>query len=85
MHADHPARVAAGGAGLATEAGGEGDVAERQLVRGEDLARVQAGDRDLGRAGEIEAVVAVAKPFAARRSRANAYSASASRAVSPIQ
>ena len=57
VDADHPARVAAGGAGLAAEAGREGGVAERQLVGVEDLARVQARERDLRRARQVEAVL----------------------------
>ena len=57
VHADHPARVAPGRACLAAETGREGDVAERQLARLEDLAGVQARERDLGGAGEVEPVV----------------------------
>ena len=45
-----------GRARLAAEARRERDVAERQLVGGEDLARVEARDRDLRRSGEVEAV-----------------------------
>ena len=57
VDADHPAGVAAGGARLAAEAGRERDVPQRQLGGVEDLAGVQAGERDLGRAGEVEPVV----------------------------
>ena len=56
VDADHPARVPPGRTRFAAEAGREGDVAERQLVRVEDLAGVEARERDLGRAGQVEAV-----------------------------
>ncbi len=56
VDADHPARVLACGPGLAAEARREGDVAERQLPGLEDLARVQARERDLRRARQVEAV-----------------------------
>ena len=56
VDADHAARVAAGRPGLAPEARREGDVAERELVGLEDLAGVQARERDLGGAGEVQAV-----------------------------
>ena len=55
VHAEHPARVLAGRARLAPEAGRERGVAERQLV--EDLVHVEAGERDLGRTGQVEVVV----------------------------
>ena len=54
VHAEHPARVLARGARLAAEARREGRVAERQLLQ--DLAHVQAGERDLRRAGQVEIV-----------------------------
>ena len=56
VDADHAARVAAGRPGLAPEARREGDVAERELVGLQDLAGVEARERDLGRAGEVQAV-----------------------------
>ena len=49
-------RVLAGRARLAAEVRREGGVAERQLVLLEDLAHVQARERDLGGAGQVEAV-----------------------------
>src|SRR3712207_7288226 len=41
-------RVLAVGPGLTSEAGREADVAQRQVLGGEDLVHVQAGKRDLG-------------------------------------
>ena len=57
MHAEDPARVFAGGAGLAAEAGREAGVAAGQRLAVEDLARVQRRERDLGGADEVEVVV----------------------------
>src|SRR5207253_5243965 len=57
VDAEDAAGVAAGGAGLAAEAGGEGAVAERQRVGVEDLAGVEAGEGDLVGAGEEELVL----------------------------
>ena len=57
VHAEHAARVLAGGAGLAAEVGRVAGVAQRQLV--EDLAHVQRGERHLRRAGQVEAVALV--------------------------
>ena len=54
VHAEHALRVLAGGARLAAEARRERGVAQRQLVQ--DLAHVEARERDLGRAGEVEVV-----------------------------
>src|SRR3954447_76577 len=50
-------RKGPGGAGLAAEAGREGAVAQRQLTCVEDLAGVEAGEADLGGAGEEELVL----------------------------
>ena len=47
VDAEDPARVLAGRAGLAPEAGGESRVAARQLVGGEDLVGVQRRQRHL--------------------------------------
>ncbi len=54
VHAEHPARVLAGGAGLGAKARREADVAKRQRVRFEHLVAVQAAQRDLGRPCEVE-------------------------------
>ena len=51
-----PARVLAGGAGLAPEARRVRGVADRQLVRLEDLVAVEVGDRDLGGRDQVELV-----------------------------
>src|SRR6185436_13018887 len=57
VDAEDAARVAAGGAGLAPEAGGEAGVAQRQLLGVEDLAGVQGRQRDLRGADEEEVVL----------------------------
>ena len=57
VDAEDAAGVAAGGAGLAAEAGGEAAVAQRQRLGGEDLAGVEAGQRHLRGAGEEELVL----------------------------
>ena len=57
VDAEHPARVLAGGSRLAAEVGREAGVAERQLLGRDDLAHVEAGERDLGRARQVEVVV----------------------------
>ena len=54
VDAEHPARVLARRAGLAAKARREADVAEREGVRVEDLVAVEAAERDLGRAREVE-------------------------------
>ena len=58
MDAEHPARVAARGAGLAAEVRRERRIPKRQLLGVEDLAHVQPRERDLGRPGQVEAVLA---------------------------
>jgi hypothetical protein len=55
VHPDDAAGVLAVAAGLAAEAGREAGVAQRQLV--DDLAGVEAGERHLGGADEVEVVV----------------------------
>ncbi len=57
VHAEDAARVFAGGAGLAAEAGREAGVAQRQALGVEDLLVVQRGERDLGGAHEVELVL----------------------------
>ena len=57
VHAEDAARVLAGGAGLAAEAGREAGVAERQRRRVEDLAGVQRGQRDLRGADQVQVVL----------------------------
>ena len=49
--------VAPGGARLAAEARRERGIAEGELVRGENLPRVEACDRDLRGPGEVEVVL----------------------------
>ena len=56
VDAEDAARVLAGRAGLAPEAGREARVAERQVVLGEDLVGVQRGEADLRRADQEEVV-----------------------------
>ena len=56
VHAEDPARVLAGGAGLAPEAGRVAGVPQRQLVRFEDLAAAHRRERHLRRADEVELV-----------------------------
>jgi hypothetical protein len=56
VDAEDPARVLAGGPGLAPEAAREARVAQRQLLGVEDLLGVQRRERDLGGAGEVQAV-----------------------------
>ena len=56
LDADHPAGVAAGRARLAAEARREGDIAERQLLLLEDLAGVQARERNLRRTRQVQPV-----------------------------
>ena len=56
MHAEDAARVLAGGAGLAAEAGREAGVAQRQAIGVEDLFVVQRGERDLGGADQVELI-----------------------------
>ena len=57
VHAEDAARVLAGGARLAAEAGREAGVAARQRLAVEDLPCVQRGQRDLGGPGEVEVVI----------------------------
>ena len=57
MDAKDAAGVLAGGAGLAAKAGGDPRVTQRQVATVEDLARVQAGEGDLGGADEEELVL----------------------------
>ncbi len=57
VHAEDAPRVLAVGAGLAAEARGEARVAQRELVRVEDLVHVVRGEGDLGGADEIEVVL----------------------------
>ena len=52
--ADDALGVLAVGAGLAAEAGGEGAVAQGQLVAGDDLVAVQVGHRHLGGGDEVQ-------------------------------
>ena len=54
------AGVAAGRHLLAPEAGGEGDVADRQLGAVDDLVAVEVGDRHLGGGDEPEVLLGVA-------------------------
>src|SRR6201999_1707278 len=54
MHAEDPARVLAGGSGLAAEARREARVAEWQRSAVEDLPGVQRRERDLGGADQIQ-------------------------------
>ena len=54
VDAEHPARVLARSAGLAAKARREADVADREVVRVDDLVTVEATERDLGRAREEE-------------------------------
>ena len=56
VHAEHAARVLAGGARLAAEVRRVAGVPQRQRVRVEDLAHVHRREPDLGRAGEVELV-----------------------------
>ena len=56
VHAEHPPRVLARRAGLAPEAGRVARVAQRELVRGQDLVHVHPGQRDLGRARQVQVV-----------------------------
>ncbi len=57
VDAEDPPGVAAGRAGLAPEAGGDAAVPARQVLGGEDLVAVQAGERDLGGADQVQVVV----------------------------
>src|SRR5829696_3892978 len=57
VDAEDPARVAAGGTGLAAEAAREAGIAKRQVRRLEDLVRVQPGQRDLGGPDQEEVVL----------------------------
>ena len=56
VDAEDAARVLAGGAGLAPEAGRVRGVADRQLGRVEDLVAVQVRDRDLGGRDQVQVV-----------------------------
>ena len=60
VDAEDPARVLAGGAGLAPEAGRDPGVAARQLAGVEDVAGVEGGERDL-RGADQEQVVALVR------------------------
>ena len=57
VHAEDPARVFPGRAGLAAEAGREAGVAQRQPLGLEDLLGVQRRERDLGGADEEQLVL----------------------------
>ena len=57
VDAEDAARVLAGGAGLAAEARGEADVAQRQLRLLQDRAGVQRCQRHLGRADQEQVVL----------------------------
>ena len=56
VDAEQPAHVAPGAPRLAAETGGIAGIEDRQLVRLDDLARMERGQRDLPGAGEIEIV-----------------------------
>ena len=57
VHAEDPARVAAGRARLAPEARGDAGVAQRQPRSVEDLARVQRRQRHLARPRQVQLVL----------------------------
>ena len=57
VYAKDAARVLAGRSGLATKAGREAGIAQRQTLGRQDLVVVQRGQRHLGGADQIEVVV----------------------------
>src|ERR1700689_3266628 len=57
MDSEDAASVAPAGAGLATKAGGEADVAQQQRPRLKDLAGMQCGECDLRCAGQKQVVL----------------------------
>ena len=61
VQADQPPGVAAVAAGLTAEAGGVGDVLQRQLLGGDDLTAVQGSDGHLSGGGQPEVILRAAE------------------------
>ncbi len=83
VHAEHAARVLAGGARLAAEVRRVAGVPQRQRVRVEDLLHVHRGEPDLGGAGEVELVALDLVDVRPRRSAGSRCRTSPPRARAP--